>query len=703
VTTRAAEQPDQIAHTYLVDGEAQEAHQTYAQLHRRARGIAARLRAEIQPGERALLLYPPGLDFIAGFFGCLYAGVVAVPAYPPAKNRPDARLEAIAVDSGARVALSTHEITADLERRLIHTPALRPVTWINTDEVGPDWAGPWQAAPAPPDTLAYLQYTSGSTSAPRGVMLSHANVISHLHYIEQVVGMGPHTISVTWLPHFHDMGLIDGLLAPLYMGYHGYVMAPTAALQRPIRWLRAISRYRADHSGGPNFMYDFCVSHTTPEERAGLDLSCWTNAYNGAEPVRPETLRRFTDAFGPFGFQKRFFYPCYGLAEAVLMVSGGQVAQGVVEQTVLAEALEQHRVVPAAAGQPGTRTLIGSGRVQLNMQAVIVDPETARPRPAGQVGEIWISGPSVGQGYWQKPEATAASFQGRLADSGEGPFLRTGDLGFLHEGELFVTGRVKDLIIIRGRNHYPQDIELTVARCHPALRADGGAAFSVEAEDGEQLVVVQEVERTAIHKLNPAEVVGAMRRAIGEAHELQAQAIILVKPGEVPRTSSGKVQRRACRALYLEGGLAVVGSWTAAAPGATAEEQALSQTRRSIEAWLMEWLKRKLSAAPETIDTRRSFAEYGLDSVTAVEMAQALTEWLHLPQDLDVTVAWSYPNIEALALHLAHEQSLPGQTAAGAPEKAPAPAPAAADLDALSEAELARLLADEITASQQRK
>ncbi|HEX2222817.1 MAG TPA: fatty acyl-AMP ligase, partial [Thermoanaerobaculia bacterium] len=485
---RAAERPDRVAFTFLADGEVEGGRLTYAELDHQARAIAAALRQTLAPGDRALLLYPPGLEFIAAFFGCLYAGVIAVPAYPPRPNdRSQSRLRSIAHDAEPRAALTTSAILAgagDL------APELAVLRWLPTDALPPFGAdaegfgfadGDGISEPEP-DSVAFLQYTSGSTAAPKGVMVTHANLLHNERMIGEAFGQDEDTVVAGWLPLYHDMGLIGNVLQPLHAGARCVLMSPVAFLQKPLRWLEAISRYRATTSGGPNFAYELCVRKTTVEERARLDLSSWKVAFNGAEPVRETTLERFAEAFAASGFRREAFYPCYGLAEATLFVTGGELGRFPRVEVVDAAALERNEVRPAFDGDPARR-LVSNGRAWLGQQVVLADPETGLECPAGRVGEIWVAGPSVARGYWRNPEATERDFGAFLAD-GQGPFLRTGDLGFAAGGELYVTGRLKDLIIIRGRNHYPQDLELTAERSHPDLHAGGGAAFAVDAGEG---------------------------------------------------------------------------------------------------------------------------------------------------------------------------------------------------------------------------
>ncbi|HEV7785623.1 MAG TPA: fatty acyl-AMP ligase, partial [Thermoanaerobaculia bacterium] len=449
---RAEERPNQAAFTFLTDGETEAGRLTYAELDFRARAVAAALREAVPPGERALLLYPPGLDFIVAFFGCLYAGVVAVPAYPPRPNdRSQARLRAIARDAEPRVALSTSATLSGLAGLAAMAPELAAVRWMATDALASGVSDRQLSEPSP-ESIAFLQYTSGSTAEPKGVEVTHANLLHNERMIGAAFEQDESSVVVGWLPLYHDMGLIGTVLQPLHAGGRCVLMSPLAFLQRPMRWLEVISRYRGTTSGGPNFAYELCVRKATPEALAGLDLTSWRVAFNGAEPVRAETLERFAGTFAPCGFRPEAFYPCYGLAEATLFVAGGVPGRRPRIAEVEAAALERNEVVSIAGSDRGARRLVSSGRPWMGQRIVVADPETGAACPPGRVGEIWIAGSSVARGYWRNPEATTHDFGAHLAGPGsDGPFLRTGDLGFVADGELYVTGRLKDLIILRGR------------------------------------------------------------------------------------------------------------------------------------------------------------------------------------------------------------------------------------------------------------
>ncbi|WP_153009579.1 AMP-binding protein, partial [Mastigocoleus testarum] len=411
-------------------------------------------------------------------------------------------------------------------------------------------------------TLAVFQYTSGSTGKPKGVMLTHGNLLHNSALIHQCFGHSKDSQGVIWLPPYHDMGLIGGIIQPLYGGFPVTLMSPVDFLQKPYRWLQAISRYKATTSGGPNFAYDLCMHKITEEQRATLDLSSWEVAFNGAEPIRAETLEQFVAVFEPCGFRKEAFYPCYGMAESTLIISGGLKDSQPVYKTIQANRLEENRVVLTTKDNHKNLTLVSCGQTRMNQKITIADPEKLTSCSPGQVGEIWVSGQSIAQGYWNCSEQTKLNFQAYLLDSGEGPFLRTGDLGFIEDGELYITGRIKDLIIIRGRNHYPQDIEQTVQTSHPALKMGHGAAFSVEVEGNETLVITQEVKRSYLRKLNINQVVTAICQAVAQEHEIQVSGILLLKTGSIPKTSSGKIQRYACRQGFMNNTLNVVSDWT---------------------------------------------------------------------------------------------------------------------------------------------
>ena len=562
---RAARQPEVDAFTFWTEGGLPVAC-TYGELDGRARAIAASLQAGGPPRGRALLLYPPGLDFIAAFVGCLYAGCVPVPTHPldlARLTRSISRLLGILSDAQPAFILTQASGLSAAAAVSEASGAQSGPRWLATDEISPPAAGSWRPPDLQPDATAFLQYTSGSTSAPRGVQVSHAALLHNVELIRCRFGGRADEPVVSWLPPYHDMGLVGGILASLYAGNALTLLSPLAFLKRPVRWLEAISKTRAVISGGPNFAYDLCVRRVSAEQRTRLDLGGWRLAFSGAEPVRADTLDAFAEAFKECGFRREAFFPCYGLAEATLIVSGGRRSEPPVVRSLRRSDLEEGRVAAAEPADPAAVTVVGCGRSLPELETVIVDPETQRSRPAGMIGEIWIAGPSVANGYWDRPEESTRTFAAFLADSGRGPYLRTGDLGFLEDGELFVTGRLKDLIVCDGRNHLPQDIEQTVEKSHPALRPGYSVAFSVDGASSEEVVILTEVPRWGANghgeQAPLVEIQRAIQRAVSEVHDVRVHAVVLLKPGMIHRTSSGKVQRRLCRAAFLAGTLAVGG------------------------------------------------------------------------------------------------------------------------------------------------
>ncbi|MFJ4192152.1 amino acid adenylation domain-containing protein [Kitasatospora sp. NPDC089509] len=656
IAATAAADPDRTAFEFSGKEDAPAERLSYGQLDRRARAVAARLQRLGLTDRPVLLLQPPGLDYVVSFVGCLYARAVAVPVYPP-NRRPRSleRLVDIVADCGATVALTTAAVR---DRLLPGDPdgaVMDVLRLVATDQVPEAEATDWAHPRVDADTVAFLQYTSGSTSAPRGVVLTHGNLLHNSALIQRAFRTTEATRGMSWLPLFHDMGLIGGMLQPLYYAGSCSLMAPTAFAQDPLRWLREISRTRATVSGGPNFAYDLCADLATPEVLAGLDLSSWEVAFNGAEPVRAETFRRFAEAYAPAGFRAEAFTPCYGLAEATLIVSCKP------HGTAPARYDAPHSLLEGVAGADGTATgsteLVSSGRPDDSQRLEIVDPVTRRPVPVGAIGEIWLSGPSVAQGYWNRPEHSAATFGARLADEetadDEGPtFLRTGDLGLLRDGELYVTGRLKDLVIVRGRNHYPQDIEQTVAAVHPALRANCGAAVQVELAGAAELVIVHEVSRDHQDGDLPA-LARAVREAVAEAHGVRPAAVVLIRAATLPRTSSGKVQRHVCAASYREGALTALAH--SGRPQGAAAERSVALDAAALRAAdpadrpalllaaLGELLAARLGLTAEELAPERRLAELGLDSLGAVRLRHELRAALGV--DLALT--------EALALDLA--------------------------------------------------
>jgi thioester reductase-like protein len=650
---RAERTPEALAYTFLADGESEAESLTYAELDRRASAIAARLHALGGAGERALLLYTPGLDFICAFFGCLYASTVAVPVFPPSlmgDDRGVARLRGIVLNARPRFLLTQAAIADMAEVLLPSAPELAQAQWIATDTVAREEPG--RLAPSVREGLAFLQYTSGSTSSPKGVMVSHANLLHNLAYIDATEGNDAHSVFVSWLPVYHDMGLIEGTLLPLFGGYPAYSMPPGAFLQRPTRWLEAISRYGATNSGGPNFAYELCLRKVSPEERERLDLSRWRVVYNGAEPIRRDTLERFVHTFAPQGVRWKSLRPVYGLAEATLLVSG-QLPAGAPSL----RAFDSSSLRAGLAAEPqGTETqvtsLVGCGAAWQDVQVLIVDPHTRTVCEDRRIGEIWIAGPSVAGGYWDNPEATARTFGARLAD-GTGPYLRTGDLGLLLEGELFVTGRIKDVLILRGKNHYPQDLERTVEQAHPAIRPGCIAAFSIDHDGEERAVVMAEVEPRKLPESATWETVTrAIRTEVAARHGIALHAVSLIPPKALPKTSSGKLQRFACREAFLSGSAEELARESFPSQ---AQPQRPAAPTEPLVAKLLEYVATQLGVTVDTVDARLPIARSGLDSLGVMGLLDVLSR--EAGREIRLEELLDHPDIESLARLAAGERS----------------------------------------------
>ena len=534
IQKRAEYQPDKAAYIFLQNGEKESDRLTYRQLYQRSQAIAASLQTSLLQGERAILLYPPGLDFITAFYGCLLAGIIAVPANLPHPKRPFSRVNAIIADASATAVLTTSAIKTKLLAQTNSHLDLSDQNWWITDQINDHCSEDWKAPQVTSDDLAFLQYTSGSTGIPKGVIVTHRNILHNQQAIQQAFEHNASTIMLSWLPLFHDMGLIGHVLQPFYLGIPSILMPPLVFLQRPWRWLKAISHYRATTSGAPNFAYQKCIEKITPKHQAELDLSCWEIAFNGSEPVQEQTMTKFAEVFAPCGFRPEVFYPCYGSAEATLFITGGN-----------------KRTIPTVNRKLETHSVVSCGKAWAEQTLAIANPETLNRCLPGEVGEIWVKGQSIASGYWNRPQLSQEAFQAYLGDSKEGPFLRTGDLGFIQEGELYVTGRLKEVIILKGKNYYPHDLEATVVKSHEALLSQVAAAFTTEIGGEEQLVILQEVKRQYLKEIDGEEVIAAIATSIMTQHGLRAYDIWLLAPGTLPKTSSGKLQRYRCREGFL--------------------------------------------------------------------------------------------------------------------------------------------------------
>jgi acyl-CoA synthetase (AMP-forming)/AMP-acid ligase II len=560
---RAVENPDGLAYAFLENGVDVSARVTWSELDRQARAFAVKLLADgNQPGDRAIMLYPSGIEFLAAFMGCLYAGIVAVPSIIPHLKRATPRLKTIITDADASIACTTQDMLEKLMPLVEDDPDFTRLDWVVNEQVPLTLADQWQRPDILPESLCFLQYTSGSTSIPKGVMISHFNLLKTTEDLKLGVEFSADKTMVTWLPIFHDLGLIYGLLMPMLGGGKCYIMAPVTFLEQPYRWLAAVTKYRATHTGGPNFAYELCCHKITEEEKPSLDLSRVIAFANAAEPVRLETMQKFYEAFKMCGLHPHAQRAGYGLAEATVKVSGQRVRQEMVFASLDAAALEMNRVKLVAADAPNRYDFVSNGTSEIGADIRIVNPATLEQCSPDGIGEIWVQSESVAYGYWNRPDATRETFDAHLA-SGEGPFMRTGDMGFLLDGNLYITGRIKDMILVQGRNFYPQDIELTVEKSHPAMRPSCGAAFAVNDGQTDRLVIVQEIKREFRNAENFTGMMNAVRMAVAKNHGLRAHSVALIFPGTIAKTTSGKIQRAATRQSYLDGELNILAEWHA--------------------------------------------------------------------------------------------------------------------------------------------
>lgn len=727
----------------------------YRELSDRAHRVASQLRQVCEEGDRVIMLLPPGPDFIVGFLGCLHAGVLAVPATEPKPRRLNDRLSQVVRDCSPSAVLTTNAAASRIDPGVV-CPSLADIPWVCQDDSYPahlppdDHITPDDHKGSPVDSvnrnhkyfetegggasadeesaaersgnastgIAFLQYTSGSTSDPLGVAVSHRNLLHNLEMIRVSFGQefnhgcDPRLRGVFWLPPYHDMGLIGGILTPLYLGGVTVLMPPTTFLKRPLSWLQAISRERALISGAPNFAYDLCASKIDPEEIERLDLSSWELAFCGAEPIRAETIERFCEAFEPSGFRRQSFYPCYGLAEATLLVSGNLGRRASVIKTLDRRELEHHRVVEIAAdsGHPPdhpsgqaiehTTRVVGCGGPVLDGEIVIVNPDTRLPVGSEEIGEIWYRGDNVACGYWNQPEKSAKVFGAELADRPGDHFLRTGDTGFFDGHQLFITGRLKEILVIRGRNFYPQDLEATARSVAPGL-VGGAVAFAVEGDRTEHLVIALEVDRQA-ESTSFDRLISDVRTAISDVHEIIPETILLVRSFSLPRTTSGKMQRLLARRMHTRERLRVLARWdrfrmsnghavseyrsaralaisrtseratrtpgsridgdSIAAGGWIAQPDAMDRPisegrvahiAAEIESWLCGRLVAHGSLAPEEVTPDRPLAEFGLDSMATLQLAGEIEDYHKIT--LNPIAMWNYPTARHLARYLAEQ------------------------------------------------
>ncbi len=559
----AEKTPDALAYIYLIDGEDQQVSITFGELDRQARAFAATLQKISKPGDRALLLYPSSLDFVVAFMGCLYAGVISAPTTVPHLKRSTPRLKLMMDDAKASIACTTQPVYEKISLLVADNPEFSNIQWVISESVPKSAAIEWKKPDIQPDDIAFLQYTSGSTSAPKGVIITNFNLLRTVEDIVFGSDFDNQSTMVSWLPIFHDMGLVYGLLAPLYGGRPCYIMSPVSFLEKPVRWLRAMSKYHATHTAAPNFAFDVCTRKVPEEEKSSLDLSALKFVVNAAEPVRLETMQDFAVAFKKSRFRYEAFAPSYGLAEVTVKATSKKIDQVPSYCSLDVNEIEKNRISFVPDQDPNSYKVVGCGWSAIGADIQIVNSETSQLCAGNEIGEIWIQSDSVAKGYWQTPKASKVTFQAMIAGYDGGPFLRTGDMGFIHERELHITGRIKDMIIIQGKNYYPQDIELTVEKCHEAIRPSCGAAFAITENGAEKLIVVQEVKREYRKSDELAEVANKVRMAVAKNHGLRVNAISLIMPSTIEKTTSGKIQRSATRESFLNKSLEVLYEWHA--------------------------------------------------------------------------------------------------------------------------------------------
>lgn len=643
---KANEIPDKTAYIFLKNGEIEEDKITYKELDEKARALAVMLSEIIETEDRVLLLYPSNIEYIVGFFACLYAGGIAVTAYPPSLSRPSARLRSIINDAKPKLVLASSSIMENKDKIVSHTEELGFIKWMDNNQSNIKEANNWKKPEDLSNKIAFLQYTSGSTSLPKGVMVSHKNLIENEKLIYKAFGHTKDTIVFGWLPLFHDMGLIGNMLQPIFAGASCVFMEPSSFIKKPIRWLKGISNYKATTSGGPNFAYDLCVQKIKEEEMSDINLESWQVTYNGSEPVRYDTLKEFYSKFKKSGFSYSSFYPCYGLAEATLLVSGSKNKKGPSTFTVDNNDLDLNCISEATDNIEHKTTFVSSGRIWAEQKTIIINPEDMTICDENHVGEIWVQGKSVATGYWMNPEKTEETFKGKIKDHDSGYFLRTGDLGFIKKEELYVTGRIKDLIIIRGRNYYPQDIEHVAEISHFSLKPGYNAAFSIFMAGEERLVLVQGVERSADEKeLDDA--LDCIQKAVAEEFELDLYSIVFVRPGDISKTSSGKVQRSECKKKFLSCQFSNIKEKTKTFDSVL---KIKLNDITQIEEWLIQQIAAKCGISRDEIDVNLHPTNYGFDSLNAMEQIYTLESVFKI--SLPFEIFFESPSIKELAIRI---------------------------------------------------
>ncbi|MEL6635519.1 MAG: AMP-binding protein [Bacteroidota bacterium] len=687
---RASTQPEQLAYAfYNSKGEVVKEHH-HASLARSAQQWAALIRSRVAPRERVILMFPAGLEFIEAFIGCLYAGAVPVPAYPPRKNANALRIASIVQDAQIRLALTTPNEAQKLAKMQEDYPFLAGLDYLapGADVYAAEPLPASEQWPHTPEDLAFLQYTSGSTGNPKGVMVGNDNLMINIDIMHRHTPFHRGHRMVSWLPAFHDMGLIYGILLPLYSDCPCFLMAPVTFVTRPLTWFKVIDRVRGTHTVSPNFAFDLCVAKIKPEDLADLDLSCIQSFANAAEPIRQKSIDRFLQLVDPSGAFEEKICGAYGLAEATLLLASSDLTKGYAKCWVSESALSERKVEFVSAETEGALAQVGSGKLAADVDVRIVDPVSLRQCATDEVGEIWVRGSTVARGYWQNEAATNEIFRARTGDTDEGPFLRTGDLGFIRDGEIFLTGRWKDLIIVEGVNYYPHDIEYLAQQLHPALIENRGAAFAHDFGQGEQLVLVHEVDPRRLSE-NTEEALQQLALATYEMlldnYGFAPQEIVLVKKSSVPMTSSGKVRRRPCRQMYLEDSLPVLARYR---PSTRTTPAPRIHSRADLEAYVLQNLAHIFKMQVSDIDVESSPVDLGLDSIAAMEFRSRFQRDFNWKVNLtDLLYKHTIRSlIDQLYEHLQTMSSTPA-------EPAESPTVETTDVDQLNENELDQLIA----------
>ena len=625
IKNRCLEKPEHTVFRFLNDGVNENESLTFHQLETRSKALGSEFQRTGDKGDRILLLFPPGLSYVASIFACFYSGFIAVPAYPPRRNQKLNRLHTIISDAGAKTALVSQKVYDDIQRNFADDEVLSNMHWLVYEQIDDDKANNFKETEIEPNDIALLQYTSGSTGNPKGVMLTQLNLLYNSEYIRQTFEFDENSVGVNWLPIFHDMGLIGGVLQSAYLGVSNVGMPPTAFLKNPLNWLKAMEKYNGTTGGGPNFGFDYCLDKIKDEDKKSLKLGNVKTFYCGAEPVRSSTMESFSKEFA---IEARQMYPVYGMAETTLIASGGYQYEEPKYLNLKTDKLSEGRVEDAPDNYDRVTQLTGCGHTWMETEIVIVKPETFDELTENSIGEIWVGGPTVAAGYWQKPEETERTFRAFTKNTKRGPFLRTGDMGFLRDKELYITGRLKDMIIIRGVNYYPNDIEFVVQKSHDDLRNNGGAAFGIVKDGREKLVVVQELERTALRNDNHDELISLIRGRVSEEFELDVYAVYLIKTGSIPLTSSGKIQRRQTKYELMNNELNIIKSWSRdeEIKESSVDVKNEEPTKEAIREWLIEWVMRNQQFRREEIDLDKNIMSYGIDSLSAVTLEQEISE-----------------------------------------------------------------------------